>query len=153
MREQLAIKPEFDVLLNFDNLILIVSSDWCIINLENSILKAISVKFYKEIFMKQRKYIAIAMVGIPVILSVIGFFCLLESVVVQWDSAGVVQSAVSKYIALVIGLCCGTFGGLYWYSKDRSSLVGVAKRLFRIFDYMVGCIGIIVLSVFLIMNL
>ncbi len=35
MREQLAIKPEFDVLLNFDNLILIVSSDWCILILEN----------------------------------------------------------------------------------------------------------------------
>lgn len=35
MREQLAIKPEFDILLNFDNLILIVSSDWCILILEN----------------------------------------------------------------------------------------------------------------------
>ncbi|HDK7157172.1 hypothetical protein [Clostridium sporogenes] len=100
--------------------------------------------------MKKRIYTTFAM---TVILSVDSFFYLLENVAVQWNSAGEVQRSVSKYLALIIGLCCGAFGGWYWYGKDRSSLVGVAKHLWRIFDFAVGCIGIIVLSVFLMMNL
>jgi FtsH-binding integral membrane protein len=81
----------------------------------------------------------------------VSFIC--RNVAVQWNSAGEVQSSISKYIALIIGLCCGAYGGWYWYGKDRSSLVGVAKHLWRTFDYIVGCIGIIILSVFLMMNL
>lgn len=102
--------------------------------------------------MKKRIYTAFAMFGVTVILSVISFFCLPENVAVQWNTAGEVQHSVSKYLALLIGLCCGAFGGWYWYGKDRSSLVGVAKHFWRIFDFAVGCIGIIVLSIFLIMN-
>lgn len=103
--------------------------------------------------MVQRKYVAISMIGVPVILSIIGFFCMPENVAVQWNSAGEIQNAISKYMALIIGLCCGAFGGWYWYGKDRSSLVGVSKHLWRIFDYIIGCMGVIVLSVFLMMNL
>ena len=103
--------------------------------------------------MKKRKYTALVMVDVPVILGVIGLFCQPENVPVQWNSACEVQSSISKYIALIIGLCCGAFGGWYWYGKERSSLVGVVKHLWRTFDYIVGCIGIIVLSVFLMMNL
>lgn len=103
--------------------------------------------------MKKRKYTAMAMAGVPLILGGIGLFCLPENTAVQWNSAGEVQSAVSKYRAVMIGLGCGAFGGWYWYGKDCSTLAGIAKWLWSILDGVVGCMGIVILSVFLVMNL
>jgi len=90
--------------------------------------------------------------GLTVVLGAIGLICLPENVAVQWSGAGEVRHSVSKYLASLIGLCCGAFGAWYWRSKDRSSLVGAAKYLWSIFDFLVGCIGIIVLLAFLMMN-
>ena len=103
--------------------------------------------------MKKQKRFAIAIVVVTIILSILGLCLLPESTAVQWNSAGEVQKSVSKYIALIIGLCCSAFGVWYWYGKDRSVFVGASKLLWEVFDYAVGCIGIFVLMVTLIMNL
>ena len=103
--------------------------------------------------MKKRKRTAIAIVVVTIILSIIGLYFLPESTAVQWNNRGEVQKSVSKHLALIIGLCCSAFGVWYWYGKDRSALVGASRLLWEIIDYAVGCIGIFVLMVTLIMNL
>jgi uncharacterized membrane protein len=102
---------------------------------------------------KNRKYIALAMIGITVVIGIVSVICLPEKVAVQWNSFGEARNFLSKYLALAIGLGCGAFGTWYWYGRNRSSLVGIAKQLWQILDFVVGCVGIIVFAVFLFMNL
>ncbi len=102
--------------------------------------------------MKKKFIGTVAILCATVISAVPAFFLLPDTVAVQWSFTGEPQNYLPKYTALAVGLGFGAFGAWYWHKKDRSSLAGANKRIMQVLDLLVGCIGIILLLSFLIIN-
>ncbi len=90
------------------------------------------------------------------LLSIISFFVLPDSVAVQWNSDGI-SNNISKMTAILIPFVISLFGIASWkYSSVRYNINIETSKTFQIIHSViwgtVSCIGIIISILFMIMN-
>jgi len=90
------------------------------------------------------------------LLSIISFFVLPDSVAVQWNSDGI-SNNISKMTAILIPFVISLFGIASWkYSSVRYNINIETSKKFQIIHSViwgtVSCIGVIISILFMIMN-